>query len=241
MRELTEREKTAHLLRRFGLGASEAEVDYYGADGLQGAIDKLLDYDAVDEGFPITLQDFANNNGNVNVIGLQMWWYLRLLATRRPLEQKLTVFWHDHFATSAAKVDVTVPMHDHIETLRENASGRFLDLLSAVSTDQAMLYWLDNNENVSGSPNENFAREVMELFTLGVDNGYTEKDVQEAARAFTGWTFGVGRGGRFRQTRKPNRGSRFFNVARRHDAGMKTVLGRTGYFNGDDVLRILCE
>ncbi|MCH8980233.1 MAG: DUF1800 family protein, partial [Armatimonadetes bacterium] len=150
MRELTEREKVAHLLRRFGLGASEAEVDYYGADGIKGAVDMLLDYEAVDEGFPITLQDFANNNGNVNIRGLQVWWYLRLLATRRPLEQKLTVFWHDHFATSAAKVDVAPPMYDHIETLRENATGKFLDLLTAVSTDQAMLYWLDNNENVSG-------------------------------------------------------------------------------------------
>ncbi|MCH8980039.1 MAG: DUF1800 domain-containing protein, partial [Armatimonadetes bacterium] len=132
-------------------------------------------------------------------------------------------------------------MYDHIETLRENATGKFLDLLTAVSTDQAMLYWLDNNENVSGSPNENFAREVMELFTLGVDNGYTEKDVQEAARAFTGWTFGVGRGGRFRQTRKPNRNTRFFNVARNHDNGRKTILNRTGNHDGHDVLRILCN
>lgn len=238
----SERERVAHLLRRFGLGASEAEVDFYGADGVSGAIDRLLDYEDADEGFPVELSVFANpNNGVVPIFGVQSWWYLRLMATRHPLEQKLTLFWHDHFATSAAKVTQPNAMYRHIETLRENATGRFLTLLTEVSKDPAMLYWLDNNQNVKGTPNENFAREVMELFTLGVDNLYTEHDVLESARAFTGWTFGVRRGARVIPTNLPVRNSRFVNIADRHDGGMKSVFGETGAWTGDDVLEILCD
>ncbi len=241
MKPLQERDKVAHLLRRFGLGASESEVDHYSKNGLKGAIDLLLDYESQPDDFPIQLQDLANDNGNINVPAAQSHWYMRLLTTRRPLEQKLTIFWHDHFATSAAKVDVAVTMHNHIETIRRNATGKFSELLSAVSKDPAMIYWLDGQDNKKGTPNENFAREVMELFTMGVDNGYTEEDIQEAARAFTGWTFGAGQGQRFRQTQKPFRNAKFFSVDRVHDNGMKRVLGREGRFDGNDVLDILCN
>lgn len=234
--------KVAHLLRRFGLGASEAEIDYYGKDGLSGAIQKLIDFEGVDEGFGIDPSVFANpDNGIINLRGYQLWWYLRLVTTRHPFEQKMTLFWHDHFATSAAKVDVGEAMYRHIETLRTFATTKFPTLLTEVSKDPAMLYWLDNNENVKGTAQENFAREVMELFTLGVDNGYTEKDVTEAARALTGWTYGLRRGARIVPTEKPNRNAQFQFVAERHDDGVKTVLGKTGAFNGDDVLRILVE
>ena len=237
-----DREKVAHLLRRFGLGASETELAYYGEGGYASAVDKLVDYEDTDEGFDIDPTIFANQqNGIVSMRGMQYWWYLRLLTTKHPLEQKLTLFWHDHFATSAAKVTVAEAMFRHIETLRTNATGRFDDLLTGISKDPAMLYWLDNNQNVKGTPNENFAREVMELFTLGVDNGYEEEDILEGARALTGWVYGVRRAGRTIPTALPGRSSRFLFVSDRHDDGEKTFLGETGNLDGDDVLQILLE
>src|SRR5688572_9675267 len=186
----TERDKGAHLLRRFGLGASEAELDYYLKDGLSGAIDKLLDYDKANEGFDGEVEKFQNQNGQLQPQAVGVWWTLRLVATQRPLQEKMTVFWHDHFATSASKVQNGPTMHRHNDVLRENATGNFKAFLTEVSKDPAMLFWLDNQYNVAGKPNENFAREVMELFTLGVDNGYNEQDIKEAARAFTGWSIG---------------------------------------------------
>jgi len=237
---MTEREKVAHLLRRFGLGASEAEVDYYGRDGLKGAIDRLLDFKSVDEGFETSIDVFRNDKNLINPKAVQAWLYARLLATKRPLEQKLVVFWHNHFATSAQKVDSAEVMVQHVDTLRENCAGRFEDLLLAISKDPAMLYWLDNCLNVKGKPNENFAREVMELFTLGVGN-YTEKDIQEAARAFTGWTMGIERNGRvFPTNNLPRRPSQYVFLPGQHDTGSKSVLGSKGNFNGDDVVGLLC-
>ncbi|MBS1709744.1 MAG: DUF1800 domain-containing protein [Armatimonadetes bacterium] len=236
---MTEREKTAHLLRRFGLGASESEVDFYGRDGLKGAIDRLLDFGSVQEGFDTSIDTFKNNN-LLNPKAVQAWLYARLLATKRPLEQKLVVFWHNHFATSAQKVDSGEAMAQHVDTLRQHCAGRFQDLLTAVSKDPAMLYWLDNCLNTKGKPNENFAREIMELFTLGVGN-YSEKDIQEAARAFTGWTFGVERNGRvFPLQNIPRRPSQFVNALGQHDTGSKAVFGSKGQFDGDDVIGLLC-
>lgn len=246
----TDREKAAHILRRFGLGASEAELDFYlQSGGLKGAIDKLLNYEAIPE-VEIDLGRFANDKGLVNMKACQVWWYSRILTTQRPLEQALTIFWHNHFATSAEKVDAVGAMHDHIETIRIHCSGRFQDLLTNISKDPAMLYWLDNHENKKGKPNENFAREVMELFTLGIGH-YTEKDVQEAARALTGWTYGAERNGRVFETPKPAQRPKlkdgkpgpvvkFLFRPEQHDDGEKTILGNRGNFDGDDLLGILC-
>jgi len=237
----TDDQKIAHLLRRFAFGASEAEMAYYSRGGLKGAIDKLLNYQTVDEGFGIEPEKFQNNQGNLNLRAAQSWWYLRILATSHPLEQKLTLFWHDHFATSAQKVDSPYGMLGHIEALRTHALGPFEELLLGISKDPGMLYWLDNHENIKGKPNENFAREVMELFTLGIGH-YSEKDVQEAARAFTGWTIGVKRGQRVVPTgmRIPPRGPVFLYVPARHDDGEKSLLGNRGTFNGEDICGILC-
>lgn len=236
----TERDRIAHLLRRFGLGASEAEMDYYGQDGLKGAIQKLLAYDQVEEQEIPGPEAFAGKNGGIKPQSLRAWWTHRILTTKRPLVEKMTLFWHDHFATSVAKVDNALLMFGQNETLRENATGSFRTLLSEVSKDPAMMFWLDNQLNIAGKPNENFAREVMELFTLGVGH-YTEKDVQEVARAFTGWNYTQRKGKRANQN--TIRGGRpvFVFDESKHDAGAKTILGKTGNFNGDDVLGILCD
>jgi uncharacterized protein (DUF1800 family) len=153
------------------------------------------------------------------------WWADRMLNTDRPLEEKMTLFWHGHFATSEDKVRDYRKMLAQNETFRRHATGDFRDLMVAVAQDPAMLYFLDAGVNVKGAPNENFAREIMELFTMGVGH-YGERDIREAARAFTGW----------------NADDLTFVVhAEQHDDGAKTVLGRTGDLDGVEVIDIIME
>lgn len=236
---VTERDKGAHLLRRFGLGASEAELDFYLRNGLEGAIDRLLNYEHIEEPYDYDIVDMLTlDQRPPNPQVISAWWTLKLITTRRPLQEKMTVFWHNHFATSAEKVTVGATMQDQIDLLRSFATSSFPTLLLNVSKDPAMLYWLDNQYNVKGKPNENFAREVMELFTLGEGQGYTERDVKEAARAFTGWTAG---GGRRVIEDLPPRGAQFVFNPSVHDDGEKTVLGHTGPLKGEDIVEILCE
>jgi len=154
---------------------------------------------------------------------LGYWWANRMLSTPRPLQEKLTLFWHGHFATSEEKVRDYRKLLIQNETMRLHANGKFRDLLIAVAKDPAMLAFLDAGVNVKGAPNENFAREIMELFTMGVGH-YSETDIKEAARAFTGWNY--------------DRLNFVVNPAQ-HDDSMKTVLGRTGRFDGEQVIDIL--
>ena len=151
------------------------------------------------------------------------WWAERMLDTDRPLEEKMALFWHGHFATAENKVRDYRKMLGQIALFERYGTGNFGDLLVAVAQDPAMLYYLDAGVNVKGAANENFAREVMELFTMGVGN-YTEQDVREAARAFTGWNF---------------ENLDFVVNTAQHDDDPKTFLGRTGNFDGVDVLRII--
>jgi hypothetical protein len=156
---------------------------------------------------------------------LGYWWANRMLATAHPLEQKMALFWHGHFATHENKVRDYRKMRQQIELFERHATGNLRDLTVAVAQNPAMLYFLDAQYNVKGAPNENFAREVMELFTMGVGN-YSERDVRECARAFTGWYFD----------------DLSFKVdPDKHDAGEKTFLGRSGPFDGVDVLGIVFE
>ena len=154
---------------------------------------------------------------------LGFWWLDRMVRTPRPLEEKLTLFWHGHFVTSEEKLRDYRKIELQLQTLRSGASGNFRDLLFAVAKDPAMLVYLDAAQNVKGAPNENFGREVMELFTMGVGN-YTEDDIREAARAFTGWG---------------NDDLVFVIDPDKHDDGTKTFLGRTGNFAGEDILDII--
>lgn len=151
------------------------------------------------------------------------WWASRMVLTQRPLEEKMALFWHGHFATGDEKVQDYRKMLQQNELLRAHATGNFRDLLIAVSQDPAMLAYLDAGVNVKGAPNENFAREIMELFTMGVGN-YTEKDIQEAARAFTGWNY---------------KGLDYVVNPQQHDDGVKTVLGSSGSFDGIQVIDII--
>jgi uncharacterized protein (DUF1800 family) len=154
-----------------------------------------------------------------------IWWANWMLNTHRPLEEKLTLFWHGHFATEDSKVRDYRLMLRYLETLRRNASGSFRTLLAAISRDPAMLVYLDNRKNVKGHANENYAREILELFTLGAGN-YSEHDIKEVARAFTGWG---------------NLGLTFVDREELHDDGAKTVLGATGAFDGEQVIDVILK
>jgi uncharacterized protein (DUF1800 family) len=156
---------------------------------------------------------------------LAHWWADRMVATNRPLEEKMALFWHGHFATGEEKIRDYRKMEQQLALLHRHATGNFRTLLIDVARGPAMLAYLDAAENVKGAPNENFAREVMELFTMGVGH-YTEKDIREGARAFTGWT---------------DDDLDFKVDPAKHDDGEKTFLGRTGNFDGVDILNIILE
>jgi uncharacterized protein (DUF1800 family) len=155
----------------------------------------------------------------------QAWWFRRMLKTREPLREKMTLFWHDHFATSIQKVKQPVLMLYQNELFRRHAFGSFKDLTQAVLMDPAMMLYLDTQNSRKGSPNENFAREVMELFSLGEGN-YTEQDIREAARAFTGY-----------QLNRLN--GKVTHNRRQWDESPKTVFGKTGPFTGADVIDLI--
>ena len=212
--------EAAHLLRRTGFGGSAEQVLNLHALGREGAIAFLLNYEGVYDPAPDNVAQFGfDTTKSSEAISTLLY---RMLATSRPLQEKLTWFWHCHFTSAFSKCPAVLMVSQN-ETWRRYANGNFHEFLLAMYKDPAMLVYLDNNTNVAGHPNENFAREVMELFTLGIGN-YSETDIKEAARALTGW--------------KVQSNNALFND-KKHDIGSKTVLGVSGNFNGDDLMAIL--
>jgi uncharacterized protein (DUF1800 family) len=169
-----------------------------------------------------------NQNRRKNVIALQTWWLQRMIATPAPLQEKMTLFWHGHFTSSPEKGTTGQMLLMQNQLFREYALGNIRDLTQHVSQDPAMLRYLDNNVNEKAHPNENYARELMELFTLGIGN-YTEQDIRESARAFTGWTF----------RRTPDGTGQFLDNRNQHDDGVKTFLGQSGNFGGAEIVNII--
>lgn len=214
-----DRAAATHLFARAGFGASRDVVDRAVADGLDRAIGQALADDG-DEALRAGIEKLLPTG---EIAPLQAWWVALVLHGGSPLRERVALMWHGHFATSFDKVQDSRMMHAQNALLREHGLGDFRALLHRIARDPAMLVWLDGNENQRGRPNENFAREVMELFALGIGN-YDEHDVREAARAFTG----LGTSGRS-----------FVFRAALHDGGSKTVLGRAGTFGGDEVLDVV--
>jgi uncharacterized protein (DUF1800 family) len=169
-----------------------------------------------------------NQNRRQNLISMQTWWLQRMIASQAPLQEKMTLFWHGHFTSSPEKGTFAQELLMQNLLFREYALGNVRDLTLHVSQDPAMLRYLDNNVNAKAHPNENYARELMELFTLGIGN-YTEQDIRESARAFTGWTF----------RRNPDGTGSFLDNHNQHDDGSKTFLGQTGNFSGTDIVNII--
>ena len=229
----------AHLMRRAGFGASRDELERLVDQGYEETVELLVDPPAhipradlhqlfrympsLETGGPVTLPGAAN-------------WLYHLINTQRPLEEKMALFWHGVFAVGNSKVDNDNHLIAQIDMFRDHGTGNYRDLLIMLAQNPAMIYWLDNHENHKRSPNENWGRELLELFSMGVGN-YSEKDVFECARAFTGWTLGP------KIPRVPNH--RFFFQfefrPEEHDFGEKEFLGRTGNFDGLDIIDIILE
>ena len=218
-----------HLHRRAAFRATWQEIERDTRDGPDASVTRLLEGRSqlgVPERFDYVskaLGKHAVSRGDVR--NLQAWWIYRMLAGADPLRERLALTWHDHFATSQLKVRDLKVMHQQNEVLRSQALAPFSTLLEKVAKDPALLLWLDAETNRAGHPNENLAREIMELFTLGIGN-FTEHDVKEAARALTGWTV---------------RDREFVDLDIRHDAGDKMILGEKGPWRGDDLLRLLLD
>lgn len=234
------RKWAAHLFRRAAFGApafqSKKSVPQLLQDavaqGYEATLNQVLHglpgheaFDEITDSRKVKLSNTFSSgiSADDRTDPLAVWWLYRMVYSPHPLREKMTLFWHNHFATSNAKVKNAPFMQKQNLLFRQHALGSFTELLNSISRDPAMMIWLDANLNVKGKPNENYAREVMELFTLGVGN-YTEKDIREVARAFTGWHV---------------HGDEFNFNQLQHDATRKTVLGQTGNWNGDDIARIL--
>jgi uncharacterized protein (DUF1800 family) len=225
------RDAAAHLLRRAGFGGTPAEVDDFFGRGLEGAVSRLVDYDSISlSAYEAALA--AKNYNLGRTVGLQQWFMDRMAFSPRPLEEKMTYFWNLHWTSGIAKVKGQTLILNQNKTQRQYALGRFDDLVVKISQDPAMLVWLDNATSKAGHPNENYARELMELFTLGIGN-YSQTDVTEVARALTGWT--VDNYNRATQYDAAT----FVDKSQFHDDGSKTILGKTGSWNGTDAIDII--
>ncbi len=221
-------QQIAHLLRRAGFGAAPGEIETYSALGLSGAVDRLLNFQHI----PNTVMDQRIATASFDFSSVQdtlRWWLARMVYSAHPLEEKMTLFWHGLLTSSFRKVGGKrgFPLiKQNNDFLRQNAFGRFDDILAGITINPAMLLWLDGNSNRAGAPNENFAREEMELFSMGVGN-YTQADIEQSARALTGW-------------RVDRASGQAVFVPRLHDSGQKTFLGQTGNFDYKDIARIIC-
>jgi uncharacterized protein (DUF1800 family) len=247
--KLTEREKIAHLYRRFSFGGTVAEIDAGVAAGFEATLKQLVDYDTVPSGFPVHPYEFffkEKDEAEFGAYRLRTWWIAAMATTKRPLQEKLSLFWHSHFAVSDAKVEHAGFMTEYLQFIRKNANGKFGDLLKAMAKSPAMMRYLDMERAFKGRPNENFAREVMELFTMGIGN-YSETDVKEVARALTGWGFidtfwegGKDNTERLMTLYRDKRPSgAFCLMPSMRDSEPKTILGQTKDFDGDQVLDML--
>ena len=232
------------LLTRAAFAPSDADVAAYSALTHAAAVDRLVAGVRtlavtpapgwIEERFvpPRELRAMTDEARRAEIqkqvrMGLELrgWWLREMVATPSPLTERMALFWHNHFVSAQPKVRYTQLMYQQNVLLRQHALGRFDQLLHAVAKDPAMLIYLDAATSRRGAPNENFAREVMELFTLGAGN-YREDDIKQAARAFTGWSIDLDSG-------------QYMFRRLQHDGGEKTVLGQTGNFDGDAVLDVL--
>jgi uncharacterized protein (DUF1800 family) len=220
--------KVGHFYRRAGFGATFDELQRGLSDGPARTIDRMLNGGPADADFEKTSEFMATERSlPAGTPGVQLaaWWLYRMLRTPHPLREKLTLFWHNHFATSLAKVQNARFMLGQYRLMHRHALGSFREMLQEMSVDPAMMVWLDTNQSKKGKPNENYARELMELFSLGIGN-YTETDIREAAKAFTGYDIKAGKM-KFEE--------------KQHDDGEKKVFGKSGAFKGPDIVNLCLE
>jgi len=238
----------AHLLRRAGFGATREELERYMAQGYEATVEELLH----PEDAPPALANedlirryHVDENSLMLIDSCQTYWLYRMVNTRRPSEEKIALFWHGVFATGYTKLNQPKAILNQIDMFRRYGLGSFHTLLLQLSQDPAMLFWLDNKDNHRDAVNENYGREILELFSMGVGN-YTEVDVRQCSRAFTGWTI---RNAPL-HTARVARDSvwpygrldwQFVYRQDDHDDGFKTFLGHTGAFDGEEIIDIICR
>lgn len=242
------RDHAAHLLRRAGFGGTPEQIDFLTELGRPKAVEYIVNYHAVDwrppeievvstsmpprllepDADPERIEELRvlqRKTDHRQIAAVVNWWIETMTATPRPLEEKLTLFWHGHFTSGQREVRSSRAMYDQNQLLRRHASGNFRTLLIDITHDPAMILYLNTQQNRRNSPNENYARELLELFTLGPGR-YTEQDIKEAARALTG--IGV----------DPETGRQVFRP-RQHDDGVKRFLGRKGRFGAEEIIDII--
>lgn len=236
----------AHLMRRAGFGANREQIGMHANAGYQSTVEALLypgEEDRMDDHLIRRFHPELSGMMGPNAPG-QNWLY-RMATTSAPLREKMALFWHGIFATGYAKVIHGKALSDQTRMFRTFGMGSFNDLLIQLSKDPAMIIWLDNQDNHNGAINENFGRELLELFTMGVGN-YTERDIKECARAFTGWTIANREYMELRSQRDSDwpygRIAWHFKYhPEDHDDGEKEFLGQRGRFNGEDIIHIICQ
>lgn len=220
--------KVGHLYRRAAFGATTSQLTQALADGPERTIEQILRGTDPDPDVERTSAFMASDRSlpaGASGTTLAAWWIYRILHTHHPLREKMTLFWHNHFATSLAKVQNARLMLGQYRTLHEHALVSFRGLLHAISFDPAMMIWLDTHLSKKGQPNENYARELMELFSLGIGH-YSEADIREAARAFTGYSLKNGR---------------MVFTAKEHDSSSKTVFRKSGRYQGPEIVDLCLE
>ena len=236
----------AHLMRRAGFGASRDELEQKAAQGYEAVVEDLLHPGSANAMPDDVIRRYHSEMGEMRELNSAgAYWMYRMVTTDNQLEEKLALFWHGLFATGYAKLNQASALTNQINTFRRNALGSFRTILVELSKDPAMIIWLDNHDNHRDDINENYGRELLELFSMGIGN-YTEDDVKECARAFTGWTLGNAEYMSTRASRDSiwpySRINWHFNYREYdHDDGEKTFLGHTGNFNGDDIIDIIVQ
>ena len=236
----------AHLMRRAGFSATRDELVSYVEQGYEATVEELLS-----PGDPGNMPDdiirryHVDQNELRQLDGAGAYWIYRMITTQNPLEEKIALFWHGLFATGYSKLNQARALLNQIDMFRSSGLGSFRDLLVDLSRDPAMIIWLDNNENHNGAINENYGRELLELFSMGIGN-YSEDDIKECARAFTGWTL---RNQEYMSMRASKDSIwpygriawHYQYLEDDHDSGGKKFLGEQGNFNGDDIVDIIAR
>ena len=234
----------AHLLRRAGFGATLQELEEYQAKGYEATLEELLHpEDAPEWNDDLVRRYHTDQNSVMYFESAQSYWMYKMINSKRPLEEKIALFWHGLFATAYGKLNHAKGVFNQTDTFRRHGLGAFHNILMELSRDPAMVFWLDNKDNHKDAPNENYGRELLELFSMGIGN-YTEDDVKSCARAFTGWTIANQEYMSVRAARDSIWPSgridwQFEYRPEDHDETEKRFLGQTGNFNGEDIIDII--